>query len=62
MLEPNDQANTLASLEQVTREHVMAVLQACGGSQTRAASVLEIDRKTVYRMLRKWGVLQPATR
>ena len=46
----------LAPLADVTRDHVLMVLEACGGRQTLAATVLKIDRKTIYRMLRRWGV------
>ena len=48
--------NRPASLDEVTRTHVLSVLESCGWSQTRAAQVLAIDRKTIYRMLRRWGV------
>ena len=47
---------SLAPLADVTRDHVLTVLEACGGRQTLAAAVLKIDRKTIYRMLRRWGV------
>jgi two-component system response regulator HydG len=52
----NQQAVSLATLADVTRDHVLTVLEACGGRQTLAATVLKIDRKTIYRMLRRWGV------
>lgn len=44
----------LAPLAQIRRAHVMSVLAAVGYSQTEAANVLNIDRKTIYRLLRKW--------
>lgn len=44
------------SLDEVTRAHVLSVLEQCNWSQTRAAQLLAIDRKTIYRMLRRWGV------
>ena len=58
MLDTNSENNvaSLAPLADVTRDHVLTVLEACGGRQTLAASVLKIDRKTIYRMLRRWGV------
>jgi transcriptional regulator of acetoin/glycerol metabolism len=52
----NHHATPLATLADVTRDHVLMVLEACGGRQTLAATVLKIDRKTIYRMLRRWGV------
>jgi two-component system, NtrC family, nitrogen regulation response regulator GlnG len=44
------------SLEDAERTHVLAVLEACGGNRTRAATILGIDRKTLRRKLQKWGV------
>ena len=55
---PTSLATPLATLADVTRDHVLMVLEACGGRQTLAATVLKIDRKTIYRMLRRWGVAQ----
>jgi len=49
-----------ATLATAKRQHVMSVLDACGGNRTEAARVLKVDRKTLYRMLLKWGV--PASR
>jgi transcriptional regulator of acetoin/glycerol metabolism len=56
----NHHAVPLATLADVTRDHVLSVLEACGGRRTLAATVLKIDRKTIYRMLRRWGVDQRA--
>jgi two-component system response regulator HydG len=58
----NEQAIAMATLADVTRDHVLMVLEACGGRQTLAATVLKIDRKTIYRMLRRWGVAQAQRR
>src|SRR5258706_1212816 len=44
------------SLDDVTRAHVQAVLVACHGNQTTTAHALGIDRKTLARSLRKWGI------
>ena len=43
------------TLEEVEREHVLAVLEACGGKIRDAADILGVDRKTISRWLRRWG-------
>jgi len=45
-------ARTLAEVE---REHVLRVLEACGGSPVEAAKVLGIGRNTLWRKLRSYG-------
>ena len=40
-------------LREIERQHIMAVLQYAGGSRTRAAEILGIGRKTLYRKLHK---------
>jgi len=42
-------------LERVEREHIMAILEATGGNQTQAANVLGIDRRTLYRKLKRYA-------
>jgi DNA-binding NtrC family response regulator len=44
-----------ATLHEVKRAHVLAVLAACHGNRTLAAQTLQVNRKTLYRMLRRWG-------
>ena len=44
------------TLDEALRAHVLYVLEWCGWSQVRTAQVLQVDRKTVYRMLRRWGI------
>jgi two-component system response regulator AtoC len=46
----------LVSLEEVERQHVLRVLEACHGNRTDAAKILVLDRKTLYRKLLRWGV------
>nr|MBA3465265.1 sigma-54-dependent Fis family transcriptional regulator [Deltaproteobacteria bacterium] len=46
----------LMSLEEVERRHVLRVLEACEGNRTDAAKILDLDRKTLYRKLLRWGV------
>ena len=47
----DDDARTLAEVE---RDHVLRVLERCGGSQSEAARVLGIGRNTLWRKLRAW--------
>ena len=42
-------------LAEVEREHVLAVLDACGGNQAEAARVLGLARNTLWRRLRAYG-------
>jgi len=43
------------SLEDAERLHILSVLEECGGNQTRAAEILEIDRVTLHNKLKKYG-------
>jgi DNA-binding NtrC family response regulator len=49
-------APRLVPLALVEREHVLAVLAACAGNRERAAQVLRISRRTLTRMLQRWGL------
>jgi DNA-binding NtrC family response regulator len=44
-----------APLEDVERAHLLRVLEARGGNKSAAARVLGIDRRTLYRKLRRAG-------
>ena len=43
------------SLDDAERAHILRVLEECGGNQTRAAEVLDIDRVTLHHKLKKYG-------
>ncbi len=43
------------TLDEAERRHILKVLEECGGNQTRAAQVLDIDRVTLYNKLKKYG-------
>ncbi len=53
-LKPQE-AETGKTLEDIERLHILRVLEECGGNQTRAAEVLDIDRVTLYNKLKKYG-------
>ena len=36
--------------------HLLVVLEACEWNRARAAKVLGVDRKTVYRMMARFGL------
>jgi len=46
----------LRPLADVEREHVLRVLDACGGHRQRAAETLGIGRATLFRKLKEYGV------
>ena len=53
-----------ASLAEVEREHVAAVLERTGWNITRAAEILQIDRATVYNKIKRYDLRredEPAT-
>jgi two-component system response regulator HydG len=45
-------ARPLRTLAEAERDHILEVLEACGGNQIRAAEVLGIGRTTLWRKLR----------
>ncbi|GGB40124.1 sigma-54-dependent Fis family transcriptional regulator [Oceanisphaera marina] len=46
-----DDAESLPSLETVQRQHIQRVLAATGGNKRRAADILGITRRTLYRWI-----------
>jgi len=52
-------AETLSSLDDVERRHILAVLSATGGNRSAAARILGIERKTLSRKLKAWGAGDP---
>jgi transcriptional regulator of acetoin/glycerol metabolism len=45
------------TLADVEREHILGVLARVGGNRSRAAEVLGMPRRTLYRRLEEYGVL-----
>jgi DNA-binding NtrC family response regulator len=52
----NDPAE-LTTLEEVERRYILHVLRCVGDNRTLAAKTLGTDRKTLYRKLRRYGVI-----
>ena len=46
----------LPSLDEFERRYLLHVLRAVKGNRTRAAEVLGIDRRTLYRMAERFGL------
>ncbi|HAF14453.1 MAG TPA: hypothetical protein DCK99_12305 [Blastocatellia bacterium] len=47
----------LPSVEEVERRYLLHVLEATGGNRKRAAEILGINRKTLYRMVARFGIV-----
>jgi len=43
------------TLEDMERAHILRVVEECGGNQSHAAVILDIDRVTLYHKLKKYG-------
>jgi DNA-binding NtrC family response regulator len=54
VLPPENPADLL-SLEELERRYVLRVLRAMNGNKSRTASVLGLDRRTLYRRLERYG-------
>jgi DNA-binding NtrC family response regulator len=48
-------------LRDVERSYILMVLQRTGGNKSRAAEILGLDRKTLYRKLDEFGYREPST-
>ena len=51
-----DDPSELVSLEEIERRYVTRVLESVGGNKSAAARILRIERKTLYRMMDRWGL------
>ena len=45
-------------MEEVERRYILQVPKAVGGSKTTAARILGLDRKTLYRKLKQFGLAE----
>ncbi|HTI38619.1 MAG TPA: sigma-54 dependent transcriptional regulator [Vicinamibacterales bacterium] len=46
----------LPPLDEIERRYLLHVIEQVGGNRTRAAEVLGIDRRTLYRMAERFGI------
>jgi DNA-binding NtrC family response regulator len=60
-LETERSARDRKSLDEVTREHVVRVLERHRGNATAAARQLGLSRTTMWRLLKRWGVPRGAS-
>jgi DNA-binding NtrC family response regulator len=51
-----DTADDRPTLGELKRRYIRRVLDESGGNMTRAASILGIDRRSLYRMLQRYGM------
>ncbi|HEY4176730.1 MAG TPA: sigma-54 dependent transcriptional regulator [Kofleriaceae bacterium] len=56
----SDDPTTLVTLEELEQRYVARVLESVAGNKAAAARILGIERKTLYRMLERWGEKSPA--
>jgi DNA-binding protein Fis len=44
------------TLEDVEKEHILKILEETGGNQMKASQVLGINRKTLYKKIKKYSI------
>jgi len=52
----NQPFSDLPTLDDLERRYLLHVLEAANGNRTRAAEILGIDRRTLYRMVERFGI------
>ena len=55
-----DNAEELVTLEELGQRYLKRVLTLLAGNKTRAAKILGVDRRTLYRMLERLEPTLPA--
>jgi len=55
----SDDPTTLVTLDELEQRYVARVLESVNGNKAAAARILGIERKTLYRMLERWGEHAP---
>ena len=51
-----DDPTLLVTLDELERRYVLRVIEAVSANKSAAARILGIERKTLYRMLERWGM------
>jgi two-component system response regulator AtoC len=51
-----EEERKLMSLDEVEAQHVKRVIAATEGNMSRAAEILKVDRRTLYRMIDRYGL------
>ena len=51
----SDDASSLVTLDALERRYTAKVLDSVAGNKAAAARILGVERKTLYRMLERWG-------
>jgi DNA-binding NtrC family response regulator len=46
----------LPSLDELERRYLLYILEVAGSNRTRAAEILRVDRRTLYRMIDRYGI------
>lgn len=60
--EPAREDESLLTLAEVERRHILRVLERCGGNRKETAKALAIATNTLWRKLREYGVISSANR
>jgi DNA-binding NtrC family response regulator len=56
-----DLVGDLPTLEQLKHRYIQHVVELHGGNVSRAAAVLGVERRSLYRMLRRYGIAHRVT-
>ena len=46
----------MPTLDELERTHILSVLELCEGQKTKAAAMLGINRTTLWKKLRQYGI------
>src|SRR5439155_12940216 len=53
---PDQPFSDLPTLDDLERRYLLHVFEAANGNRTRAAEILGVDRRTLYRMAERFGI------